>query len=275
MNGKPGFEDEASLSPAPSRHAPLVERVIAAMHRGDGALRLGTMAEMANLSPYHFTRTFRRITGVPPGEFLTAVRLERAKQLLLGTEMGVAEVCFEVGYESVGTFATRFKDLVGLPPGMIRRLPEGLYEALARAGGEAWPMLPSPTGAGVAFRVHGQDLAGCLVFAGLFPSAVPHGRPVAGAVLGAPGSHRLHLVPDGRYHLMAATLPRSQDPWKLLAPGDALRVGRARYPVIVRRGQTDGPVEVALRPAQLTDPPVLVALPNLLLERLTSGRNHP
>ena len=263
------------MGPAPSRHAPVVERVIAAMHWGDdGALRLGTMAEMANLSPYHFTRTFRRITGVPPGEFLTAVRLERAKQLLLGTETGVAEVCFEVGYESVGTFATRFKYLVGLPPGMMRRLPEGLHEALARADGEAWPLLPSPTGAGVAFRVHGHDLAGCLIFAGLFPSAVPQGRPVAGTVLGAPGSHRLHPVPDGRYRLMAAALPRSQDPWKLLAPGDTLRVGRARYPVIVRRGRADGRVEVALRPAQLTDPPVLVALPNLLLERLTSGRNH-
>ena len=90
------------------------------------------MAEMANLSPYHFARIFRNVTGIPPVEFLTAVRLERAKRLLLGTEMGVAEVCFEVGYESVGTFATRFKDLVGLPPGRMRR----------RSGGAARGALP-------------------------------------------------------------------------------------------------------------------------------------
>ena len=75
------------------------------------------MDEMDNLTPYHFARIFRNVTGIPPGEFLTAVRLERTKQLLLDTDLGVAEVCFEVGYESVGTFATRFKDLVGLPPG--------------------------------------------------------------------------------------------------------------------------------------------------------------
>jgi hypothetical protein len=78
-------------------------------------------------------------------------------------------------------------------------------------------------------------------------------------------------VPDGSYRLMAAALPRSQDPWKLLAPGDALRVGRAPRPLTVFRGRVaGGRAEVELRPARPTDPPVLVALPALLLERLRS-----
>ncbi len=142
---------------APSRHLTAVERVIAAMHRHeDGALYLHTMAEMANLSPYHFARTFREVTGIPPGEFLTAVRLERAKRLLLGTEIGVAEVCFEVGYESVGTFATRFKDLVGLSPGRMRRLPEELHAALDRTGGWYKSLPSSPEVAGVSFRARGE-----------------------------------------------------------------------------------------------------------------------
>lgn len=276
MNGEQGFEGEALMDAPRSRHVPVVERVIAAMHRGeDGALCLSTMAEMANLSPYHFARTFRTVTGVPPGEFLTAWRLERAKRLLLSTEMGVAEVCFEVGYESAGTFATRFRRLVGLPPGRMRRLPEELHEALVGADGEAWPLSPSPAEAGVAFRVHGPDLAGSVIFAGLFPTAVPQGRPVAGTVLNAPGSHRLRRVPDGHYHLMAAALPLSGNPWGLLAPGGALRVGRAPRPLTVRGGRVGEPVSVALRPMRLTDPPVLVSLPALLLERLTSGPNDP
>jgi AraC family transcriptional regulator len=260
---------------APSRHLMAVERVIAAMHRHeDGALYLHTMAEMANLSPYHFARTFREVTGIPPGEFLKAVRLERAKRLLLGTEMGVAEVCFEVGYESVGTFATRFRDLVGLPPGRMRRLPEELHAALGRADGW-YQSLSSPDAAGVSFRVHGHDLHESMIFAGLFPTAVPQGRPVAGTVLNAPGSHRLRRVPDGHYHLMAAALPLSGDPWGLLAPGGALRVGRAPRPLTIRGGRLGEPVSVALRPIRLTDPPVLVSLPALLLERLTSGPNDP
>jgi hypothetical protein len=108
-----------------------------------------------------------------------------------------------------------------------------------------------------------------MIFVGLFPTAVPQGRPVSGAILTAPGSYRLGPVPDGRYHLMAAALPGSPDPWKLLAPGDALRVGRAPHPVTVRRGRAIGGLpEIALRPARPIDPPVLVALPALLLERL-------
>jgi AraC family transcriptional regulator len=260
MNGEPRFGDEASAGAASSRHLMAVERVIAAMHRReDGALRLRTMAEMANLSPYHFARTFRDVTGIPPGEFLTAVRLERAKRLLLGTDLSVAEVCFEVGYESVGTFAARFKDLAGLPPGRMRRLPEELHAALGHADGWYQSLPSSPEEVGVAFRVHGPDLPESIIFAGLFPGAVPQGRPVAGTVLGAPGSHRLYPGPDGHYHLMAAALPRSEDPWKLLAPGDALRVGRAPHPLAIRGGRVGGQVDVALRPVRPTDPPVLVA----------------
>lgn len=259
-----------------SRHLSIVEKVIAAMHRHeDGAINLRTMAEMANLSPYHFARTFRGVTGIPPGEFLTAVRLERAKRLLLDTDLRVAEVSLEVGYESVGTFASRFRDLVGLPPGRMRRLPEELHAVLDRAEG----FLRSPSSpsirAGVNFRVDGADLAGCMIFAGLFPTAVPQGRPVAGTVLGGPGSYRIGSVPDGHYYLMAAALPRSEDPWKLLAPGDALRVGRARHPVTIRGGRVEGSVDVTLRPAQPIDPPVLVALPALLVKRLTSDSTHP
>ncbi len=271
MKGTPRFEDEASVGNDPSHHLVAVERVIAAMRQREaGTLCLRTMAEMANLSPYHFARTFRNVTGIPPGEFLTAVRLERAKRLLLSTDLGVAEVCFEVGYESVGTFATRFKGLVGLPPGRMRRLPEELHAVLARASGEAWSSPLSPAEAGVTFQVRGPGLAGCMIFAGLFLTAIPQGRPVAGTVLGAPGSYRLYPVPDGRYHLMAAALPRSEDPWKLLLPGDALRVGRARRAVVVRSGRTYGVADVALRLTRSTDPPVLVSLPALLLERLRS-----
>lgn len=256
---------------ASSPHLTAVQRVITAMRRfEDGVLCLRTMAEIANLSPYHFARTFRMVTGIPPGEFLTAVRLERAKHLLLGTDIGVAEACFEVGYESVGTFATRFRNLVGLPPGRMRRLPEELREALVRADKEPWSSPPREAGAGVTFRVHEPDLTGSMIFAGLFPTAVPQGRPVAGTILSAPGRYKFWPVPDGRYHLMAAALPRLEDPWRLLLPGDSLRVGRAHHPVVVRSGRADAIADVALRPTRSTDPPVLVALPALLLERLRS-----
>lgn len=114
MSGESGSGAETSTLTGPPRHAPALERVVAAMYRDEGsALCLPTMAEIANLSPYHFARTFRGVTGVPPGEFLTAVRLERAKHLLLGTDLNVAEVCFEVGYGAWGPSRPAFPVVVG------------------------------------------------------------------------------------------------------------------------------------------------------------------
>lgn len=272
MEGTLRAAGESREPTAAPRHLLIVERVVAAMRQPeDGTLSLHAMAEMANLSPYHFARTFQKVTGSPPGEFLTAWRLQRAKELLLGTDLGVAEICHEVGYESVGTFTSRFKELVGLPPGRMRRLPGELHAALGRAGVGARSLPATHTGAGLAFRVHAPDLAGGIIFAGLFPTAIPQGRPRAGMVLETPGTHRLPPVPDGRYHLMAAALPRTDDPTKLLLPGDALRVGRAPHPLTVRGDRTDGQAEIVLRPVRGTDPPVLVALPALLLERLASA----
>src|SRR5438552_3162102 len=91
-----------------------VERVIQMMHeRLDEPLCLRTLARIAFLSPYHFHRIFRQITGIPPSQFLTALRLQTAKGLLLTTPRSVTDVCFDVGYNSLGSFITRFTQLVG------------------------------------------------------------------------------------------------------------------------------------------------------------------
>lgn len=257
-----GFEPD--LFPGvDASHRATVERVVAEMReRVDETLSLQAMAEIAHLSPYHFARTFRRVTGIPPGAFMTALRLERAKRLLLTTDLSVGEICFEVGYESLSTFTTRFGQLVGLPPGRLRRLPE---ELALTPNPPPIPPAPPEASQGVAFRVYGPDLvAGASVYVGLFPSAIPQSRPAAGTILtahGANGVHRLAPVPDGVYHLMAAALPRSEDPLKLLLPGDALRVGRGERLVSVRNGRAEGVVVgITLRLLQTTDPPVLIAL---------------
>ena len=118
--------------------------------RAGEATSLEEMAGIAHLSPYHFARTFKRVTGVSPGEFGSAVRLQRAKELLLTTDLSASEVCFEVGYGSFGTFSTRFTQLVGVSPGRMRRLPEELHAALGSGtGGVA--AAPSSAAGGVPF----------------------------------------------------------------------------------------------------------------------------
>src|SRR4029453_11315599 len=94
-------------------HAQAAERVISAMReRLDQPFSLEEMSEVAIMSPFHFNRPFRELTGIPPCQFLSAVRLQAAKRLLLTTDLSVTDICFEVGYNSLGTFIRRFTDLV-------------------------------------------------------------------------------------------------------------------------------------------------------------------
>ena len=80
------------------------------------ALALG-----AHMSAGHLSRQFRLAYGESPYSYLMTRRIERAMALLRRGELSVTEVCFEVGCSSLGTFSTRFTELVGVPPTVYRR----------------------------------------------------------------------------------------------------------------------------------------------------------
>lgn len=84
-------------------------------------LRLADAARHACLSPYHYQRLFARTFGETPHEFLTRMRMDRARQLLAREAMPVTEVCFAVGYESLGSFSARFRRVVGRSPAEFKR----------------------------------------------------------------------------------------------------------------------------------------------------------
>src|SRR3954449_5283622 len=83
-------------------------------------LDLRALAREAALSPYHFLRLFRDAFGTTPHQYLTRVRLEAAKRLLLA-DAPVTEVCFEVGFQSLGSFSALFARRIGAPPSAFRR----------------------------------------------------------------------------------------------------------------------------------------------------------
>ena len=87
--------------------------------------RVITLEEAANeacLSPFHYQRQFKRAFQESPHEFLTRIRLEKAKQLLVRSDLTVTEVCLEVGYESLGSFSAMFARMAGCPPSEFRRI---------------------------------------------------------------------------------------------------------------------------------------------------------
>ena len=83
-------------------------------------LDLDELARTANFSRYHFLRAFRRAFHTTPHEYLTRKRIERAKELLAESKLTVTEICFEVGFESLGSFSTLFHKIVGWSPSIYR-----------------------------------------------------------------------------------------------------------------------------------------------------------
>jgi AraC-like DNA-binding protein len=96
-------------------------------------LTLDEMARAAHLSKFHFARLFAATYGETPRSYLTRRRIERAKDMLRAANLTVTEICFLVGFESLGSFSTRFRELVGCSPSAYR-------EAAVAAGGP--PSIP-------------------------------------------------------------------------------------------------------------------------------------
>jgi AraC-like DNA-binding protein len=84
-------------------------------------LDVEALARDAHMSAGHLSRQFRLAFGESPYSYLMTRRIERAMALLRRGDMSVTEVCFAVGSSSLGTFSTRFTELVGVPPSVYRR----------------------------------------------------------------------------------------------------------------------------------------------------------
>ena len=84
-------------------------------------LDLDQMAAQAGFSKFHFARTFKDAYGETPANYLTRRRVERAKDFLRSANLTVTEVCMLVGFSSLGSFSSRFSELVGMSPSAFQR----------------------------------------------------------------------------------------------------------------------------------------------------------
>lgn len=245
-----------------------MSRVINAMYERVGdELTVDDLAHTAMYSKFHFSRMFRQVTGVSPGRFLSALRFQEAKRLLVATSLSVAEISNRVGYSSLGTFSTRFKKFVGVTPTEYRRTG-GCWSAGAFGDGNR------TGGTEPAATLHGRVCATTAgecgeTFVGVFPDAVPHCAPVTFTVLSRPGHFELRDVPEGTWYLLAYGVfrdPGGQDPGNghpgggeaERAGGPAGSVGRLG-PITVHAGATVEAADVQLRPMRTVDLPVVSA----------------
>lgn len=84
-------------------------------------LDVRTVAAVAHVSPAHFSRRFRAVFGETPHRYLQRRRVERSMFLLRETDRSVTDICFDVGFISLGTFSRTFRDIVGESPSHYRQ----------------------------------------------------------------------------------------------------------------------------------------------------------
>ncbi len=238
-----------------------VERVVAAMRNNLGEpLTIDDMARVAMFSKFHFSRMFQRVTGVSPGRFLSALRLQEAKQLLVSTSYNVADISLRVGYTSVGTFSSRFTKSVGLSPTTYRRLggfTSQIPQDETRGGADTG--YGTVKGTILSYKAH-QPNRRQLTFIGLFPDRIPEGRPVSCVIMDHPGPFVLDKVPRGSWYLLShAVVVNADEDMSDDPPRSDLSVA-THGPLTIRPGAEVDAAEVRLKPIRSLDPPVLLAL---------------
>ena len=260
----PNSVDYESGSAAMEKNRSAVQRVVSLIHRRYyEPLTLQDLAAEACYSTFHFTRVFHKEAGLPPRQFLTAVRLYHAKRLLAGTDMSIVDVVTSVGYSSVGTFTTRFTNATGVSPSAFRdpavnrllalvgpcglQLPSAATVAAAECRGRRYA---DSTGAIVGSLLL-PDRAELLI--GVFDSTTPQTGPVACHTIAASDAVEIYIqnVPVGLWHLVA--IGRRQG---ALTDRDAALLATTQRPIRVSQGEVVGAPALRLAPPTPLTPPI-------------------
>lgn len=245
-------------------HRQSIERVIVHM-RGKLAdqLSLTHLARLACLSKFHFLRVFEEVTGTTPYHFLACLRIERAKELLIDSNLSVTSICMDVGYTSLGSFSASFRELVGLSPSAFRTTPMYLTPEYFFSRAQTFiDTQRNHVGRFIEGRLDSPCDCRGYFFVGAFTKGVPQGIPHSGIVMLAPGKFKIPAPVTPVFHLLAAVLPFSVVTEK---QRKRLNVSLVASMQINRDDpyQKDSPV-LQLRQPQLTDPPIVVSLSALL-----------
>ncbi|WP_040162008.1 helix-turn-helix transcriptional regulator [Nigerium massiliense] len=238
----------------PPGDAALTAAFALARERFADGLTVTDLADEAGYSPFHFTRLFTAARRVPPGQYLTALRIEQAKRLLLTTSDAVIDVATAVGFDSLSSFSRRFRTAVGVTPAGLRALADRVSDRPVRPfrlGGDpadrvtVVPNLPEPE--------RGQDWQ---LWLGWYAQPVPVGLPSVGVLTEGTGTVRLPLCPGSPWLLTFAVRERA-GVLDQLAPSQPL-VGL--HPEPLTAPQT---VTITYFRANADEFPLLSALPSM------------
>lgn len=229
-------------------------------------LTVTDLADHAGYSPFHFSRLFTQAARIPPGQFLTALRVDAAKRALLGGDDAVIDIATAVGFDSLSSFSRRFRATVGVPPGELRRLADRIADAPAR------PFRLAPPG-GPSLRIvldvpEPLRPRGTLtVWVGWYRQPAPVGLPAAGALVEYGDDVSLPLCPGAPW-LLGFAVPADADPRDQLTPAQPLVAVHpapveAPPPSAMPSASASPTITLGFAAAGPTAVPLLTALPSL------------
>ncbi|SDK46530.1 helix-turn-helix domain-containing protein [Sediminibacillus albus] len=251
---------------------PEIDEVIAYIHKHlDDDLPLSRLAHQAAYSPYHFSRIFKEKTGLSPYQYVSSLKLQRAKSLLLNTNLTVRDVSMEIDQQSLGTFTTRFTERVGMTPTQFRKSSSQVptyLQSLKCHKDSTEQLIISTSQNNVEGTIEADVPLHGVILIGLFTKPIPQGLPQYGTLLYSLGQFKFTDVRPGIYYLMAAAIFWEMKANEILVPHQTLRA-KANQPIKVGAGMKIPKQHLTLRGPLLDDPPILISLPLLMKNYLT------
>ncbi|WP_018933110.1 helix-turn-helix domain-containing protein [Gracilibacillus lacisalsi] len=235
-------------------------------------ITLQQVAKHVAYSPYHFSRIFKDQIGLPPHYYLSALRLQRAKELLIHTDLTIRDIGMEIGQHSLGTFTTRFTQKVGVSPSVFRQSESSVTQHLQQ-------IQLKRTKAFNRYRNISQTVRGKItspseingiILLGLFSKPIPEGLPLYGTILETEGEFAFENVKAGTYYLLSTTVNTGMNSSEILLTESTLRA-KLEEPVIVQPHHETPQLNVTLRPPRIDDPPVLISIAVLMQQYISSN----
>lgn len=228
------------------------------------------LAAHVGYSHYHFTRVFKRVTGISPRHYLSALRIEAGKHHLLRETSLLVKILHSIGFQSAGSFNSRFKQQVGISPQKFRTTSKQLFHHMnewehKQLAPSADVEAPSRLSRLTCQIITPPSFRG-MIFVGLFPRPIPDQRPIRGTAINQ-NSHGCTFtnIPPGMYYVMAAGIAWSIHPRDYFLLNQALR-GIHEDPVQIEQ-ETKLDITITLREPLPQDPPIIINLPMLLYEQ--------
>lgn len=220
-------------------------------------ITLRDLAKVAHCSPWHLDRIFAERTGLTPIRYLSLLRIEMAKLLVINSNQRIIEIAYDVGYNSLGSFGKRFTALVGMSPRQLRKAADRFdcqhwRDALDEACGMQFARSDAPSISGT-LSLDTVDAEGWS-FVAATTSDYPCAQPVACTVARVPGPYYLAPLPTGRYTILAIAFPRDSDAADILTQRASPRVRIDNISVNERSSSTS--VDLVLHAPRATDAPL-------------------